>query len=81
MGIRQQKPYSDTPRPRYSARVETPKGIREIGFGADLKKELARVKRHHEKHGFKVWVWDIRTGLTIPESRFERVDAAAGGAV
>jgi hypothetical protein len=71
------KSLSETPRPRYSARVQTPKGVREIGFGADLTKELSRVRRHHEKHGFKVWVWDIRTGHTVPESQIE---AAAGGA-
>jgi hypothetical protein len=50
---------------RYCARVQTPTGIEEIGIGTELEKLIAQAKKHHDKYGLNVWVWNVRTGETL----------------
>ena len=65
---------------RYSVRIERAGEIQEIGIGTDLKKEIDFAERYHTKHGLKIWVWNVRTGVTL--HRIERDGRArrAGGA-
>jgi hypothetical protein len=39
--------------------------IEEIHIGTDLQQAIAAAERHHAKHGYQTWVWNVRTGETL----------------
>jgi hypothetical protein len=74
MAVIQSKPRQKT---RFSVRVQEPDGKiheLEIGYKPAILIELA--KEHHERHGWRAWVWNVRTGETLFEINAPAVQKA-----
>lgn len=53
---------------RYSVRVQGPAGkIDELAIDVNLPALIQLAKDHHDQHGLRVWVWNVRTGETLFE--------------
>jgi len=79
---KQSKPHPHQGRPtalpvRYSVRTEQDGRIEEISIGTDLAEEIGLAESHARKTGARVWVWSVKTGLTV--HRIERGQRAGGG--
>jgi len=64
---------------RYSVRFQEGSRIEEVFIGTKLETAIRRAKRHHSDHGFKTWVWNVRTGETLFQMDAPSQSAAGGG--
>jgi hypothetical protein len=62
---------------RYSVRVQEPGGkIRELAIDVNPEALTRLAKEHHDQHGWRVWVWNVRTGETLFEINAPAVQKA-----
>lgn len=70
--------HRESPRVRYIVRVEENGFIREIGSGHSEDHEKDFAEKQWRKYGFKIWVLDLKTGVTVWRMP-ARAQAAGGG--
>lgn len=76
MNSQKNKRKPATPR-RYAVRFEGPAEVEQLGeLTTNLEIAVTRAIRHHERTGYKIWVFALKDGQTV-----YRLERAALGAV